>query len=231
MRKVLTAVAAVAAIGAVAMPMGATADHRPGHEKGGGGNPALTIAATPDPILWGGTLTITGRLRGSDNAAKPVELQENPFPFPGPFAPIATATTNAQGDYTFRVKPDAYTDYRVVAKVSPEVTSGTFRSRVRMRINRRVDDHTPAVGQVVVFSGRVGPAHDGQTVYIQRRNKDGLWRTKATTVLVDAGDAYPVNSAYSRDLRINRDGLYRVLVKRDADHLGNTSRRVRLDVP
>lgn len=234
MRKALFTAAVLAVGAAVAMPLGATADHKPGHDKPGGGTPAnpdLTIAATPNPVLWARAVTITGRLRGPDNGGKTVELQQNPHPFPGTFTPVSSATTNATGDYTFRVRPPKHTDYRVVAKLSPEVVSGSVRSLVRMRINRRVDDHTPDAGQVVIFSGKVGPAHDGRTVYIQRRNADGLWRTKGTTTLVDAGDAAPNSSTYSRDLRINRDGHYRVVVRSDGDHRGSKTRRVRLDVP
>ena len=231
MRKTFLATAVAAVAAAIAMPIGASADHKPDHNPGGGGNADVTIALTPNPVLWGRAVTITGRLRGADNAAKTVELQANPWPYPGPFEPVSTSTTNAQGDYTFKTTPSKYTDYRVVAKVSPEAVSDTVRARVRMRINRRVSDTTPNVGQVVTFRGNVSPAHDGKTVYVQRRNSKGVWRTKATTTLFDAGEAKPTSSAYEAELRVNRDGVYRVLVRRDEDHLGNKTRRVRLDVP
>ena len=230
MKRALLAMATVALTAGIAMPIGASADHQPGHDKGGGSND-LTIVASPDPVVWGNTLTITGRLRGPENAAKTIELQENPFPYPGPFRPVgAPTTTNDKGQYTFRVKPSRNTDYRAVAKTTPEVISPSVRSRVRMRISRRVDDRTPAPGTVVMFSGFVGPAHDGRTVYIQRRNRDGLWRTKATTKLVDAGAEKPLYSAYARGLKIAKDGVYRVAIRRDADHLGNRTRVVRLNV-
>jgi serine protease len=232
MRKTALTATVVAIGAAIAMPLGASADHKPGHNPGGdGGNPELTISATPNPVLWANAVTITGRLRGPDNGGKTVELQSNPFPYPGPYETLASKTTDAQGDYSFQAVPARYTDYRVVARTSPDVTSGEVRARVRMRINRRVSDTTPDVGQVVTFTGRVAPAHDGRTVYVQRRNARGVWRTKASATLVDSGDAKPANSAYSAELRVNRDGVYRVLIRRDEDHLGNKTRRVRLDVP
>lgn len=223
--------ATVALAAGVAMPIGASADHQPGHDKGPGANNDLTISASPDPVVWGNTLTITGRLRGPENTGKTIELQENPFPYPGPFKPVgAPTTTNDKGEYTFRIRPFAYTDYRTVAKTDPEVISESVRARVRMRISRRVDDRTPAPGTVVMFSGFVGPAHDGRTVFIQRRNADGVWRTKARTTLVDAGEEKALYSAYARGVRVSRDGVYRVAIRRDADHLGNKTRVVRLNV-
>jgi hypothetical protein len=231
MRRTFLAAAVVAVGAVIALPMGASANHKPGHDPGNGGNPDLTIALTPNPVLWANPITITGSLKGQDNANKVVELQANPWPYPGPFDPVTTSSTNAQGDYTFKTTPAKYTDYRVVAKTSPEVMSGVVRARVRMRINRRVSDTTPDVGQVVTFRGQVAPAHDGKTVYVQRRNAKGVWRTKATTTTFDAGEASPTASGYETELRVNRDGVYRVLVRRDEDHLGNKTRRVRLDVP
>ena len=234
MRKGLLSCAAVAATIALGVPLIATADHKPGHGKGpGGGNAELTIVVEPDTVRWGRSVTISGRLRGPDRARKTIDLQQNPHPYPGPFKTVATATTDDQGDYSFRIAPAEHTKYRVVAKLqgASDVTSGEALALVRMRVTRRVDDHTPRRRQTVTFTGTVKPEHDGRTVYIQRRRADGAWRTKATTRLVDAGAAKPNASAYSRDLRIYRDGVYRALVRADANHLGNKSRRVRLDVP
>ena len=236
MRKGLFSCAAVAAGLALGVPLVATADHRPGHDKGGqpdGANRELTIKVEPSPVRFGRSVTISGTLRGPENAGKPVELQENPHPYPGPFEPLATATTNDRGNYSFRVAPSEHTKYRVVQPVqgASDIASGEVLALVRMAVTRRVDDHTPRRGQTVTFTGTVGPDHDGRTVYIQRRRPDGTWRTKAMTVLDDAGPTRPDESVYSRDLRIYRDGVYRALVRADANHLGNKSRRVRLDVP
>ena len=96
-----------------------------------------------------------------------------------------------------------------------------------MRITRAVDDTTPASGQTVTFSGIVTPEHDGMAVFIQRRRATGTWRTFATTTLQQAaGD----QSSYSHGVVIKRDGVWRAKVKADEDHLGNKSRRMRLDV-
>ena len=228
MKRALLATAAMAAGMAFALPIVATADHKPGHGNPGPNAGDPTISATPNPVLWGRSVTITGGLKGNDSAGKTIELQHDPFPFGTTYEKVATTTTNADGDYTFSVVPDRNTNYRTVAKLEPEQLSPNLTVGVKMRVTRQVSDSTPNVGQVVTFTGRVRPAHDGRTAYIQRRRSDGSWRTKATTVLKDGGD---VDSVYSHELRITRDGVYRVLVKTHGDHLGNKSRRVRLDVP
>ena len=223
-----TLFAALAA--AFLVPLVALADHRPGHEKGPGdqASPNLSIAADPNPVRFGKTITISGKLRGTDNTGKQIQLEANEFPFTGgQFKRVDTATTDAQGDYSFEETPDRHTQYRVTANLNPDQTSETLLVGVRMKVTRSVDDRTPAPGQMVTFSGNVTPAHDGMTVFIQRRRRTGTWKTKATTTLEHGqGD----QSTYSQAVEINRDGVWRARVKKDDDHLGNKSRRIRLDV-
>ena len=222
-----TLLAALAA--ALVVPLVALADHRPGHDKGEPSpNSDLSITADPNPVRFGKAVTISGKLRGSDNTGKQIQLESNEFPFSGQFKREGTATTDAQGDYSFTETPDQHTQYRTIANLNPDQTSETLTVQVRMRVTRSVDDRTPARGQMVTFSGSVFPAHDDMTVFIQRRRPTGTWKTMATTTLEHGeGD----QSDYSQAVEINRDGVWRTRVKKDDDHLGNKSRRVRLDVP
>ena len=114
MKRALSAAAAVGATVALLAPL-ATADHRPGHDKGGGQtNPNLSIGAEPNPVRIGRTVTISGKLRGTDNTGKTLELQSDEFPFSGQFKHVGeNATTDANGDYSFQVTPDLHTQYRV----------------------------------------------------------------------------------------------------------------------
>jgi hypothetical protein len=228
MRAMLT-IAGFTATAVLFVPV-SVADHRDGHPKPKA-NPQLTIAASPNPVLWAKSTTISGRLRGSDNAGKTVDLEENPWPFPGPFKSVATTTTASDGTYSFSVKPGLHTNYRAVAKIAPPETSNEVAVQVRMRINRRVSTRRPERGERVIFRGAVAPEHDGRLVYIQRRKPDGTWRTKARARLKDAGETRPNKSVYRRGVRVFRDGVYRVRVRNHEDHLGNKTRRVRLNVP
>ena len=230
MNRTLFMAAAAGATVALVLPLVATADHRPGH-KPNQPNPNLSIGAEPNPVLWGRAITVSGRLRGSDNTGKTIELQQNPHPFSGAFRAVSTTTTDAQGDYTFPgIRPLSHTQYRVEADLNPDEISANEVVLVRKKITRRVDDRTPDRGDRVTFSGRVTPPHDGDTIQLQRRRPSGSWRTFANVTLEDAGPTRPNSSVYEHSLRIFRDGKWRARIKADEDHLGNRSRRIRIDV-
>jgi hypothetical protein len=80
----------------------------------------------------------------------------------------------------------------------------------------------------VRFFGTVKPAHDGLVARIQRRRKDGKWRTVAKTTLKASKTAG--QSRYSKRMRVYRTGVYRVRVPADADHLLGTSRKRNIKV-
>ena len=233
MNRVALRAIVVATAVAMSAPLIATAGHKPNHPSKPPGTGNLTINVTPNPVLFGRTVTISGRLRGGDNAGKTIELQHDPYPFATAYesAPVATTTTNSQGDYSFTVRPKLNTNYRTVAKIEPEARSDNRQVGVRMRITRRVSDRTPARGQIVTFTGKVKPNHDGRRVAIQRRRRTGTWRTVARPRLKPPTPYAIGVSVYSRDLRINRDGVFRVKINSHGDHVGNKTRRVRLDVP
>ena len=200
----------------------AAADHRPGHQPPGGDE--LSIAAT-DPIVWGRSTVISGRLRGRDNDAKVVRLEADPHPFADTgFAQQATTSTDSRGDYRFVARPRLNTRYRVVAETAPAVTSDTALVRVRIRVSRSVSTTTPRRGGLVQFRGTACPEHDGRIAFIQRLSPDGVFRTIARTRLRDAGDTC---SRYARRIRVRGDATYRVRVlPRDADHASGVSRRI-----
>lgn len=231
MKRGALTIAAVAAATGLAIPLAATAHHKPGH-TGGDTTARLSIAADPEPVLWGNNATISGRLRGPENAGRAIELQHDPHPYGADYNPdpLARTTTNAQGFYSFTIAPARNTNYRAVATGETRHLSENFKLHVRMRINRTVSDRTPRRGSRITFVGAVAPAHDGGVIRIQRLASDGIYRTVARTTLTDAGDRFPTNSFYERRLRIRRDGTYRVQVKGDADHSGNSTRPVRIDV-
>ena len=180
----------------------------------------LTISAKPAAITFGQSSTISGQLKTQDKANKPVDLQEKPAGEKA-LKTVQTKNTEQSGAYSFSVKPVKNTRYRVVAKVSPPITSGEVEVPVRFRVGLRLSDYTPAAGQRVRFSGSVLPEHDGRVVYIQKRTSSGGWRGIARTTLRDAGTT---RSVYSRRIRISRDGTFRARVVRDADHATGTSR-------
>lgn len=205
--------AGVAAVVAIVVP-GAGAQPKPG---------ALTISATPTEIKVGGSVTLSGKLTGSNVSGRNVRVEQDPYPL-GSFDSAGNATTNAAGDWSLVVKPTANTRYRAR---SGNVDSATVDVLVRPSVTLRLSDRTPRRGQRVRFSGRVCPEHDTVAIQLQRRTKSG-WRTLASPVLADLPGT--TCSSFARRLRVRRDGAYRARFLGDADHAAGNSRVRRANV-
>ena len=201
---VLLAVIAVA----VALPVVAQANHRPGHQ--GGGSADLTIGAAPNPTVFRSATVISGRLRGPNHAGATVTLRQDEFPYGSGARDVATARTDANGSYAFTRHPVRNSSYQAVVGTT---ASAPVIVNVRIRIGLRVSDATPRVGQSVRFRGSACPAHDGRLVAIQRRTAGGTYRTVRRTRLRAASRC----SVYTRAFRVYRDGIYRAVTD-DADH-------------
>lgn len=210
-------VIAAASSVAVALPVVADAHHTPGH-PGGGPAQELSLGAAPNPIVLDRGTVLSGRLKGPNNGGKTVTLQGAPHPFTTFIKNIATTSTSASGDFSFTRRPRLHTRYQVSVGtlLSPSVTV-----RVRQRVSLFLSDSTPRRGQLVRFSGRSCPTHDGAVVSIQKRTSTGGWRTVRRTNLREASRC----SVYSRRLRIYADGTFRTVVASDADHFRGFSPR------
>jgi hypothetical protein len=191
-------------------------------------NPQLTLAAAPNPINFGGSTALTGKLNGNAAAGQTIVIEANPAPFAA-YKQVATVTTAANGSYSATVKPGVNTRYRVTARTSPPVVSGETQVGVRIRVGMILGDSTPRRGTSVVFSGRAYPAHDGALVSIRKRGSTGSFVTIARTRLLDDGAA---RSRYSRAVRIKSSGVYQVRVSagNDGDHLAGISRQRNITV-
>ena len=199
---------------ALAAPAAASAQRQPGN---------LTLNG-PKTVKFGQGATLSGKLTGRNNDGRTVTLRQDPFPFSA-FEDVGTAQTNTQGEYTFTHVPSVNTRYqtRMGGEESQDVTV-----TVLPRITLRVSDRTPRAGRRVRFSGRVCPQHDGATLNVQRRARNGQWRTVAGTTLADI--AGTDCSSYSRRVRVRRDGAYRTFLAEHNDHGAGNSRPKRLNV-
>lgn len=208
---------------ALAVPAIAGASHKPGHSPGGpGAGESLSIAAKPNPIVYGGTVSIEGRLTSAARAGKNVILEGDPFPYDGSYSNAGDATTGASGNYSFAERPGLNTRYRVR---QGNLLSPVLTVRVRTRVGLRVSDRTPDRRERVRFFGRVCPEHIGTLVRVQRRAA-GRWITIARTRTRAAARC----SSYSRRARVFRDGLYRSVVAGHGDHARGVSPARFLDV-
>jgi hypothetical protein len=224
MKRTLVAVIALAVFATVAA---ASAQKPPKPPKDRQKTPreprTLSLSATPNPVKFGRSVTLSGKLVGPGSSAKTVTLREDPFPFDHS-TNVATVSANAQGDFSVQRSPVANTNYQAR---QGGVESGVVTVSVSPRVSLRFGDRTPAAGTRARFSGRICPQHDGASLKIQRRTAPTQWRTVRRVVTRDAGEEC---SKYARRLRVRRDRVFRTLFAGDTDHAAGSSRARRIDV-
>jgi hypothetical protein len=170
----------------------------------------LTVAAAPDPVVFGSQTVFTGRLAGVSNTGQQVVLEQRPFPYTAEFTATGlTATTDATGAFAFApTAPTLTTQYRAFAP-RREVRSPITTVEVALRIGTAVTGTRVRRGARLKFYGSVRPARPGAQVGIQKRTRDGRWVTVAgATARGTEGGA----STYRRTIRPPRGGTYRVFV-------------------
>ena len=215
---------AAIAVSAAAMSVGAATAKPPPT----GGKSSATIAAKPNPVVYGSSASISGVVKGKHASGATVTLQSKPYPYTAPYSKAGTTTATAAGRYSFRVSPSLNTAYQVVANTAPQATSPKLIVKVRVRIRLQVSTTKPAAGQRVRFSGFVLPAYNGKSVLIQRFSATG-WKTVTSATLVASTPVKTVfgmtpRSMYSKRLRVLKNGTYRVYFKpHDGRLIANTS--------
>ena len=199
-------------------------------KPGKGPNAPTTISALdarPNPVVFTASTVLSGRLSGQDSGGAVVRLEADSVrPLGDRFVEVARTTSATNGTFSFTVKPAQNTVYRAVAQTSPTITSASRLVNVRTRVGLLVSDRTPAAGSLVRFSGSVFPAKDGRTALIQKRSPTGRFVTVARATLADAGTT---RSTYTKQVRVRTDGVYRVKLPGDLDHVNGFSRLITLD--
>jgi hypothetical protein len=187
-------------------------------------------AAKPNPMVFGTVTTLSGRVTAPSNSPVEIRFEEDttrPYGDSYKMTSLRT-TTKSNGMYSLAVKPTVNTQYRAIAQLSPPVQSTPRLVLVRTLVGIKLSDSTPRRGGLVTFSGSVYPAHDGARALIQKRSPSGRFMTIARPLLRDAGTT---RSSYSRRIRVFRDGVYRVKVAGDGDHVNGFSRTRAINVP
>jgi hypothetical protein len=171
----------------------------------------LALTAAPNPVVFGGLTTLSGALSGTSNSGRPVQLQQNPFPFTSGFANVANAQlTDATGAFSFTVlSVPLTTQYRVLVADRPTVVSPIVTVSVQVLVRTSVTDRRVRRGARVRFSGTVRPAVPNVPLAIQKQGRSGRWVTLDGSITRPGGSGYAV---YGKSLRIRRGGRFRVYV-------------------
>jgi hypothetical protein len=169
---------------------------------------ALAILSSPDPVSYGGMVTVQGTLSGTGNGGREVVLQANLFPFTAGFVNVGNPeVTLASGSFSFLVPGLAQvTQFRVVTTTNPPVISPVALENVAVQVASHVArSRRPHFARIF---GTVTPAEDGMEVGILRITH-GHGVLVGGTVLRHLDAA---RSSFSRVVPVRR-GVYRVLVR------------------
>lgn len=193
------------------------------------GKNAVSIAAAARGVRYGRSTVISGKVTGHKAGGVQVVLEQQAYPYTTPFKPTgAVVNAASNGHYAFTVSPRIRTQYRVVAKTAPPVTSATVTVGVRYAVRFRVSSRFVHRGARVRFFGSVRPSANGRRVFIQRLSSTGVYRTVARAVLHATTSS--TRSTYSKRLRISRTGVYRVRIRGHRPYGASHSRSRKITV-
>ncbi|HEV7941691.1 MAG TPA: hypothetical protein VGP17_02675 [Solirubrobacteraceae bacterium] len=131
-------------------------------------NSALTIEASADPIVVGGSVTLGGKLAGVSTAT-PVQLFAHTRY--GHFTAVAEISTNASGEYSFAPQSPLHsTFYKVKAGGQ---TSAVLFEGVHDLLSVEPPATSVQQGQPLQVSGSVSPQHGGHVIYLEAQDAFG----------------------------------------------------------
>lgn len=182
------------------------------------------VTATPNPVVFGTTTTVAGKLNGTGGGNRQVVLQQRPFPYTGAFTQVGNPqVTAADGSFSFPGVPvPSNTQFRVQTNgANAIVTAGAA-----VKVSTLTSTTHPHKGSSVRFSGHIYPARDGAQIGIQKLNSKKQWVTVAGTITRHSGGTTS-KSRYEKSVRVTRGGSYRIYALIvDGNYVSNVGRTV-----
>jgi hypothetical protein len=188
----------------------------------------ITIALTPSRVVWSGSLSVIGRVRGTSVGGTRVALERQDWPFSAGFSQLGdTKTASSDGSFRFDI-PSIFvtTQYRVVTRSTRVISSATRTASSAVKVGARSQGAGAKRSRVL---GTIWPAVAKGRVSLQKRSPKGRWsivRRRAAQPL----DANRSRYSFSVKRTKKRVGRYRVVVlARDGGaHVPGRSREVRV---
>ena len=184
---------------------------------------ALSLNASSQALSFGQSATLSGQLsaNGAGLADKPVILEQKSAGASSFSQVGASQNTGADGGYSFSVKPDKNTAYRVSFAGEQESFKPSLTAAKQVNVKVLVSNNTATkdlkLGQSRTIAGKVSPAHAGKVVKmtIKRPGQPALVRN----LRLDA------SSVYKFSYKPNKTGRHTVTVNfaKDSDHLGGSA--------
>jgi hypothetical protein len=181
----------------------------------------ITASASPNPAVWSGSTTVSGKVSGQGVGGATVALERQDFPFAGPFYLVATKKAAGNGSFSFKVGPLwAMARLRLTTRTTIVAASPIVEVRNALRVGlrpRRIS------GGRVRLQGAVSPAVPNGRATLQKRSPSGRW------VPLRRAGVHPLAGGRSRyRFTVRRRGAYRVVVlpRDNFAHVHGTSREV-----
>jgi hypothetical protein len=192
-----------------------------GYEISQAQNTELTIDSSADPIAYGQAASISGILAGAAN--QPVTLLARTVKQQG-FAPVAQATTDGSGNYSFPAQaPVNSTFYKVQGDGK---SSAVLFEGVKDVLTAKASASSIPEGQAVTFEGSVAPSHPGHIIYLERRNASGDGFHVVRVGVITAESTYSIAyQVYSTGTQV-----FRVYIPGGPENEGAASQLFSIDV-
>ena len=173
---------------------------------------SLQIDASPNPVVYGGLVTVAGTLAGTGNADQAVALQQNAFPYTAGFTQVGnTELTSSTGAYSFTIASlDISTEYRVINVSKPTVVSPIVAETDTLAVSV----HTRGIGSrahpATRFTGTVAPASETDAKYAIQELIGTTWKLMAGGITANAA----VNGLvpFKIVVHFHHGGFFRVFV-------------------
>jgi hypothetical protein len=189
----------------------------------------ISVALTPSRVVWGGGLTVIGRVAGSAVGGTRLALERQAFPFSSGFSEVATTTAGTTGTFRFNVGSlFETTQYRVVTRTRRPVSSGIRTASSALRVGARARSRGRRNARI---EGAIWPRVPAGIVSLQKRSPRGRWAVvrRAGAKVLDANRSR-YRFTVRRGKRRKPASRYRVVVlARDGGaHVPGRSREVRV---
>jgi len=187
----------------------------------------ISIALVPSRVVWGGRLTVIGRVAGTGVSGTRLALERQAFPFDSGFGQIGDLrTASGKGAFRFEVPGlFATTQFRVVTRTKIVVASAVRTASSAVKVGARTRSRGRRRTRI---EGSIWPQVPRGRVSLQKRSPRGRWAVVRRAAARDAGDRSRYRFTVTRAKK--RVGRYRVVVlARDGGaHVPGRSRQVRV---
>lgn len=176
---------------------------------------SLTASITPNPVVFGEPLSLSGTLSGTGNAGVGVVLQANSFPYTNGFHDATSPEpTSATGSFSFPVAgflESTRVRVAVATAGKPTVLSPVIVELVAVKVTLHV--HPTRRHGYVRFYGTVAPPQRGAQIAFERFEHGRYVVVSGSRITLRTGGP----SHFHHTMRLRRHGRYRALVEVKGD--------------